>query len=194
MRIMSPKSYSGRLRNDVAAAKDLMCSAIGIVSEQMTADTLATLTPRQRQCIHMASEAMSTLEIAQATGISARAVNAQFKQVYMKFGRPTGIVNGISSRIAIVNSVLDLAHEPPGNELCGLFSEKQIGLLDSVRDGLTNSKMAAIFGNTERVIKNYLRVLFEISGTNSRIELAIWWRNHRGDGRGRVAHAYKKTA
>jgi len=40
---------------------------------------------------------------------------------------------------------------------------------------LKNSEIAAIVGNTEYVLKNYLKAIFDKTGMWTRLELALWY-------------------
>jgi DNA-binding NarL/FixJ family response regulator len=44
-----------------------------------------------------------------------------------------------------------------------------------VAEGLKNREIGPLVGTTELVIKNYLRTIFDKTGMNSRLELALWW-------------------
>lgn len=43
-----------------------------------------------------------------------------------------------------------------------------------VADGLNNSDIAKTIGTTQYVVKNYLRTIFDKTGTWTRLELALW--------------------
>jgi DNA-binding NarL/FixJ family response regulator len=51
--------------------------------------------------------------------------------------------------------------------------EEQITAL--VVEGMKNHDIANIIGTTTNVIKNYLRIIFDKTGTWSRLELALWY-------------------
>ena len=41
--------------------------------------------------------------------------------------------------------------------------------------GMKNDEICKIIGTTENVIKNYLRIIFDKTGTWTRLELALWY-------------------
>lgn len=51
--------------------------------------------------------------------------------------------------------------------------EEQITAL--VVKGMKNHDIAKIIGTTTNTIKNYLRVIFDKTGTWTRLELALWY-------------------
>jgi DNA-binding CsgD family transcriptional regulator len=51
---------------------------------------------------------------------------------------------------------------------------KEQRIIALVADGLRNSDIAKIIGTTENVVKNYLRTIFDKTGTWTRLELALW--------------------
>lgn len=53
------------------------------------------------------------------------------------------------------------------------LKEEQITAL--VVQGMKNHEISKIVGTTENVIKNYMRVIFDKTGTWTRLELALWY-------------------
>src|SRR5262252_6198899 len=41
--------------------------------------------------------------------------------------------------------------------------------------GMKNPEIARALGTTDNMIKNYLRIIFDKTGMNSRLELALWY-------------------
>ena len=52
---------------------------------------------------------------------------------------------------------------------------KQWRIIRLVTKGLNNREIAAEVGTTEQGVKNYLRVIFDETGMNNRLELALWY-------------------
>ncbi len=48
-----------------------------------------------------------------------------------------------------------------------------------VASGLSNKEVAARIGTTEQCVKNYNRSIFDKLGVWSRLELALYWHNHK---------------
>ena len=87
----------------------------------------------------------------------------------------------------MVKTIIDTSkHREGGAEMRHLFSPHQIDALDLVSEGLKNKEIARCLGMTESMIKNDLRRIFDLAGCYSRVEVVVWWRNHRGSGEGTV--------
>ena len=54
------------------------------------------------------------------------------------------------------------------------ITPKEQRIIALVADGFRNSDIAKIIGSTENVVKNYLRTIFDKTGTWTRLELALW--------------------
>lgn len=59
------------------------------------------------------------------------------------------------------------------------LTPKQIRIIQLVTDGLKNKEVAEAVGTTEHVIKNYLRVIYDVLGLWNRTELALWYVAHQ---------------
>lgn len=55
--------------------------------------------------------------------------------------------------------------------------EEQIVIL--VAAGMTNKEVAATLHTTEHMVKNRMRRIYEKSGFDNRVELALWWVKYR---------------
>lgn len=55
------------------------------------------------------------------------------------------------------------------------LSPKQQRIIALVADGLKNKEIAAEVGTTEGVVKNYLKVIYDVVGVWNRTELALWY-------------------
>jgi DNA-binding NarL/FixJ family response regulator len=78
------------------------------------------------------------------------------------------------------------SHQEVGAEMRQLFSPRQIDVLDLVSEGFKNKEIARCLSMSEHIIKNDLRRIFDPAGCDSRVEVLVCWRNHRGCGEGRV--------
>jgi DNA-binding CsgD family transcriptional regulator len=56
--------------------------------------------------------------------------------------------------------------------MSSLLTLKEHRIIALVADGLRNSDIAKVIGTTENVVKNYLRTIFDKTGTWTRLELA----------------------
>jgi DNA-binding CsgD family transcriptional regulator len=55
------------------------------------------------------------------------------------------------------------------------LTPKQWRMVQLLAEGHTNAEIAAKVGNRVMVVKNYLRVVYDITGMNNRLELALWY-------------------
>jgi DNA-binding NarL/FixJ family response regulator len=55
------------------------------------------------------------------------------------------------------------------------FTARQFQIIELVSQGMKNREIAPHVGTTEQVIKNYLRVIYDKTGMEDRLNLALWW-------------------
>ena len=63
------------------------------------------------------------------------------------------------------------------------LTPKEQAIYELVAQGLTNKEIAARTGNTEHVVKNHMRKIYDKLGCSNRVELALRYfatRNHTG--------------
>ena len=61
------------------------------------------------------------------------------------------------------------------------LTEKEMFIAKLVADGLQNAEIAVLTGNTEYVIKNKIRTIFDKLGIWNRTELTMWYVKHEHD-------------
>ena len=61
------------------------------------------------------------------------------------------------------------------NTMSNLLTSKEKRITALVAHGLKNEEIARMIGTTTNMIKNYLREIFDKTGTWSRLELALWY-------------------
>jgi len=76
-------------------------------------------------------------------------------------------------RLSILRSLTCDVRNPTMSRL----TPKEEQIIALVAEGLKNSEIAAIVGNTEYVVKNYLKTIFDKTGMWTRLELALWYVN-----------------
>jgi DNA-binding NarL/FixJ family response regulator len=58
------------------------------------------------------------------------------------------------------------------------LSPRKVRVTQLVAEGKTNSDIAAALGATEHAVKNYLRAIYDETGMDNRVELALWYLAH----------------
>jgi DNA-binding NarL/FixJ family response regulator len=146
---------------------------------------LDSLPKRQNQCVCLAFRGMSNKEIGHEIGCATRTVKSHLSKVYARLGFQHK--SRFVKRAIMVKMMLDTSKcQDAGAEMSHLFSTRQIDVLDLVSEGLKNKEIARCLSMSENVIKNDLRRIFDLAGCYSRVEVVVWWRNHRGCGGGTV--------
>ena len=146
---------------------------------------LDSLPERQSRCACLAFCGMSNKEIGHELGCATRTVKSHLSRVYARLGlqhKP-----GFFKRAILAKMMIDTSkHQEAGADMSHLFTPHQIDVLDLVSEGLKNKEIARCLGMSENMIKNGLRRIFDLAGCNSRVEVVVWWRNHRGYAEGTV--------
>jgi DNA-binding NarL/FixJ family response regulator len=145
---------------------------------------LDSLPERQGQCACWAFRGMSNKEIGREIGCATRTVKSHLTKVYARLGLHKST---FVKRAILVKMMIDTSkHQEAGAEMSHLFSQHQIDVLDLVSEGLKNKEIARCLSVSESMIKNNLRRIFDLAGCYSRVEVVVWWINHRGCGEGTV--------
>jgi two-component system nitrate/nitrite response regulator NarL len=55
------------------------------------------------------------------------------------------------------------------------LTERQWQIVRMVTEGMMNKEIGAAIGITELGMKNHLHRIFDVTGMNSRLELALWY-------------------
>jgi DNA-binding NarL/FixJ family response regulator len=141
---------------------------------------------REKACARLVLRGMENKEIGAELGMPTRTVKAHLNRIYTRLGIGLSAIPHRISRVGLIGAMLNMEQPRPGVALCQLFTDAQITLLDFVGLGLRNREIGIRLHTTEYVIKNYMRAIYDRAGVNSRTELVVWWRCHRGEGRGRA--------
>jgi DNA-binding CsgD family transcriptional regulator len=128
---------------------------------------------------------MSNKEIGHEIGCATRTVKSHLSMVYARLGLQNK--SRFVKRAIMVKIMIDTSkHHEAGAEMRQLFSPRQIDVLDLVSEGLKNKEIGRYLSMTESMIKNNLRRIFDLAGCDTRVQVVVWWRNHRGCGEGTV--------
>jgi DNA-binding NarL/FixJ family response regulator len=60
-----------------------------------------------------------------------------------------------------------------------LLTPKELKIIALAAQGMTNPEIAKELGNTTGTIKNKLRYVYDKLGVLNRVELTVWFENHR---------------
>jgi DNA-binding CsgD family transcriptional regulator len=146
---------------------------------------LDSLPERQSQCACWAFSGMSNKEIGHEIGCATRTVKSHLSKVYARLGLQRK--SAFFKRAIMVRMMIDTSkRQEAGAEMSHLFSPHQIDVLDLVSEGLKNKEIARCLSMSENMIKNDLRRIFDLAGCDTRVEVVVWWRNHRGCREGTV--------
>jgi DNA-binding CsgD family transcriptional regulator len=58
------------------------------------------------------------------------------------------------------------------------LSPRELRIVQLVADGMKNPEIAALIGATEQMVKNDLRHIYDATGMDNRVELALWYVAH----------------
>ena len=59
------------------------------------------------------------------------------------------------------------------------LNSRQLRIASLVTEGMNNQQIAQVIGTTENVVKNYLRAIFDKTGMDTRLQLALWYERRR---------------
>jgi DNA-binding NarL/FixJ family response regulator len=126
--------------------------------------------PREEQITALLATGATNCDIAQELGIAVRTVKAHCNRLYLRYG----LSGDRHKRVRLAISMLhDQPTPSPVRMRPGL-----IRVCDLVVLGFTNKEIGKTIGTTVAVVKNYLQIIYDITGTFSRLELAIFWKSH----------------
>ncbi len=164
---MNDQQGSGALTNSPVSARRLLRSS-GVL-ETMT-QLYSSFGPREDQVAALLATGATNSEIAHELGIAVRTVKAHCNRLYMRYGL-TG------NRHKRVRLVILMSRDQPSSAPVHM-SPGLIRVCDLVVQGFTNKQIGDSVGTSAAVIKNYLRMIYDLTGTSSRLELAIFWNGH----------------
>ncbi len=122
--------------------------------------------PKQLAIAELLMQGLKSKEIGKQLGMARGTVQSYIRILAFK--------NDIRGKKLAVLLVAKAVAEPiPMPQ--GLLRPRYQKICKGVAEGKTNIEIAREIGTTENVIKNYLRVIFDLTGVWSRKELAGWW-------------------
>lgn len=129
---------------------------------------LPRTTPRQKEVLELLCRGLDNNAISLSLGISPRTIKHYLGGIYRQYG-----IYGRPKRIKLLLAVL------PPLELADItlphFSPKERTILDLVASGVDTSDIADALTTSTQCVKNYLRSIFDKTGTSSRLELTLWY-------------------
>lgn len=73
----------------------------------------------------------------------------------------------------------DAALDTVGDRMRATLSDRELQIIGFVVKGCKNRQIASVIGTTEQVVKNYLRSIYDKTGSSDRLELALFTLHHR---------------
>ncbi len=73
----------------------------------------------------------------------------------------------------------DAAQDSVGDRMRAMLSVRELQIIGFVVQGCKNRRIADVIGTTEQVVKNYLRSIYDKTGSSDRLELALFTLHHR---------------
>ena len=87
-------------------------------------------------------------------------------------------IRGVSNGERMLTSSGDLA-DSVGERMREVLSARELQIIGFVVQGFKNRQIAGEIGTTEQVVKNYLRSIYDKTGSSDRLELALFTLHHR---------------
>ena len=87
-------------------------------------------------------------------------------------------VRGVSNGERMLSSSSD-STDAVADRMRELLSARELQIIGFVVQGCKNRQIASEMGTTEQVIKNYLRSIYDKTGSSDRLELALFTLHHR---------------
>jgi DNA-binding NarL/FixJ family response regulator len=141
-----------------------MAVTIPAISE---ASVKIQFTDRQEQITELILRGMPNNVIAETLGLAERTVKSHLGSLYLRLG-----IQRRNKRIAL--AVAMLASERGIADIRVPLTARQREIVAGVCDSKSNREIGLTLGTTEQVIKNYLRVILDKTGSNNRLELALY--------------------
>ena len=122
--------------------------------------------PREDQVAALLVTGADNSEIAHQLGT----VKAHCNRLYLRYAL-TG------NRHKRVRLVISMSRDQPTSSPVHM-RPRLMRVCDLVVLGFTNKQIGKRIGTSEAVIKNFLQIIYAVTGTFSRVELAIFWNSH----------------
>lgn len=88
-------------------------------------------------------------------------------------------VRSVSNGERVLNGLGHGATDEVGDRMREMLSDRELQIIGFVVRGFKNRQIADEIGTTEQVIKNYLRAIYDKTGSSDRLELALFTLHHR---------------
>lgn len=133
-------------------------------------DRLKTYTKREGECIDLLLMGCCDKDIGERLGISPRTVKQHMSRLYERLG-----IRSENYGCPRVKLAMMLIGEPEQAEITlPRLTGRDLTIIRLVTKALSNREIAALTVTTEQVIKNRLKVINDVTGTSSRLELSLW--------------------
>lgn len=88
-------------------------------------------------------------------------------------------IRAVSNGERRLHSPENSAEDSFGDRIRALLSTRELQIIGFVVQGRKNRQIAGEIGTTEQVVKNYLRSIYDKTGSSDRLELALFTLHHR---------------
>jgi DNA-binding NarL/FixJ family response regulator len=127
--------------------------------------------PREDQVAALLATGATNSEIAHELDMPLRTVKAHCSRLYLRYG----LTGKRHKRVRLVISML--CDQPTSTPI--RMRPRLARVCNLVVLGFTNKQIGKRIGTSEAVIKNCLRMIYDVTGMFSRVELAIFWKSHK---------------
>ena len=129
-----------------------------------------TFTQRQSQITMLVCRGLSNSAIAETLDLAERTVKAHLGSLYSRLGFPLATRN---KRILLAQAVMG-GERGTSDINIPVLTPRQRRLISEITEARSNREIAVTLGTTEQVVKNYLRDVYDKTGSSNRLELTLW--------------------
>lgn len=136
------------------------------------------LSPKEIKICDMLCEGATAKDMAQVFKCAPRTVKAQKNKIFLKLRIEGGLKMVKLAKLYQQYKGLMNTHDAKLNAI-EVFKPKHLQIMEYVSEGYSVREIALLMGNSDYVIKNYLRILYDVTGSCNRIELMNWYEAHK---------------
>ena len=130
----------------------------------------------RKRVLELTVRGYSVREIAQELHLSPRTIKSHRERLFVQHGIKSGLKHVILASKYIERGTQQLPFPVQAKRL---LSPRFYTVCCLVGKGLTSREIGNVIGTTSNTVKNYVRLIFDLTGTSNRIELMTWWEAHK---------------